>query len=255
MTIEEIKALTAAKMARDASTASAVEGAEDVAVASGQEADAVEASVSDIITAEEAAAIGGSQRRDVELAERDAFVNSLAGFSDEEIAQIGELDGERKASFNNYINSLKATEKDVGEVTRILRKKLERLSLDNRESPSVNDLVAKSIDAYLHILKRASEGTAAILDGMRELWVSHWTSVSEITSGAVNSIIEGVSVAFNVIGDVVSNVFNVIAQAFDSLIGSIIATLQFLAAAASNIAGAGGGSWARTISVARCRRP
>ncbi len=138
-----------------------------------------------------------------ELGKREAAVVALSGLTEKEIRELSNLNAERRAAFVEFLESLDVTEGEVDSKTNEIREELSRLSLDHRESPSINDNVRSSLDNYLGMLNGLGEQTNLFLSQLRDAWFSTWNSFSDLASSILFSISD---LASRVINQVLSAV-------------------------------------------------
>lgn len=121
---------------------------------------------------------------------KDAAVVALTDLDTETIKSLMALDAAQKESFGRWLAGERALARGNDELTAQVREHLMRLSLDHRESPSVNDLAAAAFANYLGMLGQFSTQQGGILAGLRDMWLSTWSSIVDYVSGAIASLMQ-----------------------------------------------------------------
>lgn len=129
-----------------------------------------------------------------------AALRVQSGLNQEEIAQIGLMDNTRANSILQYIETMRASGASIDQITTGVRDMLGRLSLDHRESPSINDMAASGFNSYLDMVYGLGNQLAGLLDGIRNLWINTWTNISSAVSGIIAGIVNAAQSALASIG-------------------------------------------------------
>jgi hypothetical protein len=161
---------------------------------------AAAAAAKEAATAREIAALTGAEatKEQVHRAElarlalnvgaKEAAVVALTDLDTEQIKSLNGLSSAQKDSFAKWLAAERELARGNDALTAQVREHLMRLSLDHRESPSVNDLAGQSFANYLGMLGQFASQQGGILAGLREMWLSTWSSIADYVSGVLASL-------------------------------------------------------------------
>lgn len=125
---------------------------------------------------------------DEQIAGQETFSAILEKLTKNDIENIQELSDEQREAVGAYVESLVYLGEESGDIAQQTRDKLHKLSLDHRESPSINDLVEASVDNYTAILGGLETSTTNIMNALFNQWTTTWQNIGDFVFNILQEI-------------------------------------------------------------------
>lgn len=129
------------------------------------------------------------------------------------------LDETQRASVDNLIENMQRAGKSTDEIAAGIRESLKRLSLDHRESPSINDVVGDSLATYVGMMEDRLGESRSLLDGLREAWFDTWFQIGDFVSSTLSNLFDQAQAFINSLGFALGGVARVLGFAGGGVVG------------------------------------
>jgi hypothetical protein len=134
------------------------------------------------------------------LASMGDYFQANTQLTEAEIANIHKLSSEQVAGLKAHAQYLQQHGASVESITADIRQSLARLSLDHRESPSINDMAAASFSGYMSQLQQFFQGISSTLSAIKETFFNVWNEIASFVGGMIDSIVGAAQNAGSAIG-------------------------------------------------------
>lgn len=123
-----------------------------------------------------------------DLDRKEAAAVAKSRMTADEIKAIMERSAAEKTAFREYLQTLDATAMTADDLTEQIRTFLRRLSLDERQSPSINDLVEASLDTTVSLYEGAVTRIGSVMNRLQDLLLRTWEYVGDLAMRIIRSI-------------------------------------------------------------------
>lgn len=126
------------------------------------------------------------------------------------------LDETQQESVDSLVSNMADAGKTVDQIATAVRESLKKLSLDHRESPSINDLVGESLGTFSGMMEDHLTRARETLEGLRGQWFDTWGQIGDFVSSTLNFLFDQAQAFINSLGFALGGVAQVLAGGFAS---------------------------------------